>query len=78
MKIQAKSAMRLGALAVVAALALAGCTPSPGTGGGASSEPASSSDREKALNTPTNLTFWTWVPDIQKEVDLFEQKYPKI
>jgi multiple sugar transport system substrate-binding protein len=30
------------------------------------------------MQTPTELTFWTWVPDIEKEVALFEQKYPAI
>lgn len=30
------------------------------------------------MNTPTDLTFWTWVPDIQSQVDLFEKQYPKI
>ena len=30
------------------------------------------------MSTPTDLTFWTWVPDIQNEVDLFEAKYPAI
>ncbi len=32
----------------------------------------------KAMNTPTTLTFWTWVPSIQTQVDLFQAKYPKI
>ena len=30
------------------------------------------------MQTPTELTFWTWVPDIEKEVALFEKKYPAI
>jgi multiple sugar transport system substrate-binding protein len=30
------------------------------------------------MNTETTLTFWTWVPDIEKEVKLFTTKYPKI
>ena len=28
------------------------------------------------MSTPTELTFWTWVPDIENEVALFEEKYP--
>ena len=28
--------------------------------------------------TPTTLTFWTWVPNIEKEVALFEAAYPAI
>ncbi len=32
----------------------------------------------KAMDTPTSLTFWTWVSGIQQQVDLFQAKYPKI
>jgi multiple sugar transport system substrate-binding protein len=35
-------------------------------------------DMASELAKPASLTFWTWVPDIQKEVNLFEQKYPNI
>jgi multiple sugar transport system substrate-binding protein len=35
-------------------------------------------DIDAAMNTETTLTFWTWVPDIQKEIKLFTTKYPKI
>ena len=54
-------------------------------GGGDDSPQAQSSastipqaDIDKALDTPTTLTFWTWVPDIANEVKLFTTKYPKI
>ncbi len=30
------------------------------------------------MSTPTTIDFWTWVPDIQNEVDLFEAEYPDI
>ena len=36
------------------------------------------SDIDKAMDTATTLTFWTWVPNIQNEVKLFTTKYPKI
>src|SRR4029453_18342479 len=36
------------------------------------------SDIDKAMDTATTLTFWTWVPDIQNEIKLFTTKYPKI
>ena len=35
-------------------------------------------DIDKAMDTETTLTFWTWVPDIKNEVKLFTKKYPKI
>jgi hypothetical protein len=41
-------------------------------------EPVSQADIDKAMKTPTELTFWTWVPNIDKEVALFEKKYPAI
>lgn len=30
------------------------------------------------MKTKTNLTFWTWVPNITNEVALFQAKYPAI
>ncbi len=38
----------------------------------------SQADIDAAMTKPTTLTFWTWVPDIQNEIDLFEKKYPAI
>ncbi|GLY97950.1 extracellular solute-binding protein [Actinoplanes sp. NBRC 103695] len=68
---------RFKAAAVVLVLALAACS-----GGGddetTKAAPASQADIDKAMQTPTELTFWTWVPDIQKEVDMFTAKYPAI
>jgi multiple sugar transport system substrate-binding protein len=69
----------MGGIAASTALALTGCAPSvPGSGGGSSAKPVSQADIDKAMNTATTITFWTWVPDIQKEIDLFTAKYPKI
>lgn len=56
---------------------LSGCTPG-GDSGGTGTGPITDEQREEALNTPTELTFWTWVPDIENEVALFEEKYPAI
>jgi multiple sugar transport system substrate-binding protein len=33
---------------------------------------------DKAMTTPTEITFWSWVPRIEKEVALFQAKYPAI
>ncbi len=73
-----RTAKMLGASAVAAALLLTGCTASGGGGGGGDQPPASQDEIDEALSTPTKLTFWTWVPDIQNEVDLFEEEYPEI
>lgn len=65
-----------GSSAVAAAGLLAACSGSSGT-----PQPATSvnpSALAQALSKPTELTFWTWVPNIASEVALFEKKYPKI
>jgi multiple sugar transport system substrate-binding protein len=71
-----RTAVTLGAGLLAVALALTGCTGGSGTGG--TTGPVSQADIDKALKTPTTLTFWTWVPDIKNEVALFEKKYPAI
>lgn len=72
------SRRRLGFTAGLAsaALLLAGCAGS-GPDASAGSGP-SQAEIDEALSTPTTLEFWSWVPDIQNEIDLFEQKYPEI
>jgi multiple sugar transport system substrate-binding protein len=68
------------ALVLAASLALAAC----GGGGKSSSNGAtqaqavSQADIDKAMSTPTEITFWSWVPNLQKEVNLFQKKYPAI
>ena len=63
------------AAAGLTAVVLAGCTPG---GQEQSTGPITDEQREEALSTPTELTFWTWVPNIEDEVALFEEKYPEI
>ncbi|RUQ84602.1 ABC transporter substrate-binding protein [Labedella gwakjiensis] len=71
--------MALVSVAVVTAVALSACAPSNGgTDAGQTTAPVSQAEIDEAMDTETTITFWTWVPDIQKEVDLFEAKYPKI
>jgi multiple sugar transport system substrate-binding protein len=65
-----------GAVSLSAALAACG---GDGKGGGTSATAAvSQADIDKAMSTATELTFWTWVPDIAQEVALFEQEYPAV
>ena len=80
MKKAPRTAMMLVASAAAAALLLTGCGGSPaGTTAGTTAKESVSQDQiDKALTTPTKLTFWTWVPGIEKEVALFEKKYPAI
>src|SRR2546430_5988557 len=51
-------------LMIVLAASMAAC-------GGTTSSSSSSSG-------PVTLTFWTWVPNIQSEINLFEQSHPNI
>ncbi|WP_433510326.1 extracellular solute-binding protein [Nonomuraea sp. CA-143628] len=77
-----KTAGALGALVITAALALTGCSGSGSSSASGSGDKqiknVTQADIDKAMNTPTTLTLWAWLPDLQKEVDLFEKKYPKI
>ncbi|MFE7271902.1 ABC transporter substrate-binding protein [Streptomyces sp. NPDC057623] len=66
-----------GALSLGATLAACGGDSDSG-GSSAATEPVSQADMDKAMKTPTRLTFWSWAPDIQQEVALFEKKYPAI
>ena len=65
-----------GALSLGAALTACGGSDSGSSSG--SAKPVSQADIDKAMETPTTLTFWTWVPDIAQEIALFEKKYPAI
>ncbi|WP_217559392.1 extracellular solute-binding protein [Streptomyces sp. GbtcB6] len=82
--VTSSSPSRRGFLAAVGAatfsVALSACSGGNGSGssGGSSAKPLSQADIDKAMKTPTELTFWTWVPNIDKEVALFQQKYPAI
>src|SRR5205085_4569061 len=53
----------------IAALALVTCMIAPLGASGSAAAPAKAS---------VTLTFWTWVPNIQTEVNLFQQAHPGI
>jgi multiple sugar transport system substrate-binding protein len=73
-----RRAIRWLALGMAATLGLTACGGSDHEGSTAASATVSQAEIDKAMQTPTELTFWTWVPDIQKEVALFQRKYPAI
>lgn len=75
--VRRRRVMLTAALIGVAGLTLAGCaTPTPG--GGGSTDEITQEQIDEAMSTPTTIDFWSWVPDIQNEIDLFEAKYPEI
>ncbi|MFB7462611.1 extracellular solute-binding protein [Streptomyces sp. NPDC056224] len=64
------------ATAAALALSLAACGGGSGTSDrGQQGDPAAV---RAALDKPAEITFWTWVPNIDKTVALFEKKYPKV
>lgn len=73
-----RRAIRWLALGMAATLGLTACGGSDDEGSTDAPATVSQAEIDKAMQTPTELTFWTWVPDIQKEVDLFQRKYPAI
>ena len=64
--------------AVSMSAALAACSDDSSAPGDTPDTPVSQADIDKAMSTPTELTFWTWVPDIDQEIALFTKKYPAI
>lgn len=73
-----RTALALVGGAASIGLLLTGCAPSSDGGGSSQGSTVSQDDIDEAMETPTTLTFWTWVPDIENEVKLFEEKYPDI
>jgi multiple sugar transport system substrate-binding protein len=79
---QVRVPVRRRALAALAALPLllAACggddgdTPAPGGGGGGAPQAAEC----KAAGGKVNLTFWTWVPGVDKAVAVWNQQNPDI
>lgn len=65
------------ALTGIAAVMLTACA-APGSTGQQSTDEVTQEQIDEAMSTPTTIDFWSWVPDIQNEIDLFEAQYPKI
>jgi len=65
------------ALGVGGALVLTGCAGNAGDQAAAPEE-ITQEQIDEAMNTPTTITFWNWIPGIEKQVELFEEKYPAI
>lgn len=58
-----RRAATLAAAFVATALTVAGCTPA---------------DEQPTADQPVEITFWSWLPDIQTTIDKFEAAHPEI
>lgn len=76
--------LALGAGLLATALVLAGCgdgggqAEADGPDEGGSVEEVPQDEIAEALATPTELTFWTWVPGVEEQVAMFTEQYPAI
>lgn len=69
----------LGALATLLAASLTACSGGEeGGGGGGGSEGASAEEIEAALQEGGSVTYWTWTPQAEKQVEEFEKAYPEV
>jgi len=71
-----RRATTAGALVASAALVLSGCAA--GDGGSAEAGELTQEQIDEAMTTPTTITYWNWVPGVEEQVALFEEKYPAI
>ncbi|WP_052460687.1 ABC transporter substrate-binding protein [Microbacterium gorillae] len=78
MRSKSRPATLLAGLVTLSVVALAGCSSSTTPDASSSSAAPDKASIDEAMNTPTTLTYWSWVSDLDKEVALFEKKYPKI
>ncbi|MDF2990958.1 MAG: ABC-type sugar transport system, periplasmic component [Microbacterium sp.] len=63
------------AATALAAGALTACSGGNANGGGAG---GSADDIEKALEAGGEITYWSWTPSAQAQVDAFQKKYPNV
>jgi len=68
------------AVLAAAGMILTGCASQGGSSAPTTTQASTVTQAQidEAMNKPTTLEFWSWVPEIQKEIDLFQAKYPKI
>ena len=74
------AAAKATAALAAAGMILTGCA-SQGGSSAPTTTPASTVTQaqiDAAMNKPTTLEFWSWVPNIQDEISLFQAKYPNI
>ncbi|MDI2125850.1 ABC transporter substrate-binding protein [Yinghuangia seranimata] len=64
--------------AAALALSLAACGGGSGGGSKDDGKKADPAAVQGALDKPAEITFWTWVPNIDKTVALFEKKHPNV
>jgi multiple sugar transport system substrate-binding protein len=80
MTIKLGTAPKLCALALAGTIALSGCSAGSDETAGPNEAPEEVTQEQidEAMSTPTTLELWAWVPGIEDNVALFEEKYPEI
>lgn len=74
-----RRAVAVGTAAALVGLLATACSGGSTTDDAAAEAPTLTQEEiDAAMSTPTELTFWTWVADMDDEVALFEAKYPAI
>src|SRR5690606_29292926 len=65
-----------GALTALLAVSLTACSGGGGDGGGGAG--ATADEIEAALQEGGSLTYWTWTPQAEKQIEEFEKAYPDV
>lgn len=66
------------AAGTVAALALAGCSTGGDTGAGGNAGSGSFDSIEAALEKGGEITYWSWTPSAEAQVEAFQKEYPNV
>jgi multiple sugar transport system substrate-binding protein len=74
----ARRALAVLAAGTVAAIALAGCSTGGSSGGGAAAGDGTFDSVKAALEKGGEITYWSWTPSAEAQVEAFEKAYPNV
>ena len=74
----ARRTLAVLAAGTVAALALAGCSTGDTGSGGSAAGDGSFDSVEAALEKGGEITYWSWTPSAEAQVEAFEKEYPNV
>lgn len=76
--VRRRRAVLIGALVASSAMMLTACGTPSASDSSDNADAITQEQIDEALSTPTTIDFWSWVPDIQNQIDLFEDLHPEI